>query len=343
MNLFRIVPKRTNKRKYHDNPYRDFGTVLLFVFLLPYVMACLWGHIGEETELFFGSEEEEREWIDEAYEIHISGKWGIKNLSMQEYLIQKLEMTMPREEGSFYETEALKAQAVLLRTELLGLFLFGEEEADDNVIILQDDALLYREKVNIYTKDEETPYREAVCATDGIYLSYENKPVKAAYFPISNGRTRNADEVMQNSHYPYLISVECPQDILAEDYQSHVTVDKEEYCRMIRELFAIGGEEIKESALWEDLEFIYDSAEYVAQAEWNGRTCSGERFRNAFGLNSASFYMEWGDDGITFYVKGVGHGYGMSQYGANKKAASGETFDNILENYFFQAELVKIE
>ena len=54
MNLFRIVLKRTNKRKYDDSPWRDAFMVLLFVFLLPYVIAYLWGHIGEESDLLFG-------------------------------------------------------------------------------------------------------------------------------------------------------------------------------------------------------------------------------------------------------------------------------------------------
>lgn len=71
--------------------------------------------------------------------------------------------------------------------------------------------------------------------------------------------------------------------------------------------------------------------------------CSGETFREAFQLNSASFRAEWGEDAVTFQVKGVGHGFGMSQYGADRKAAEGDTFDEILKHYFFQAELLKIE
>ena len=334
MNLFRIVLKRTNKRKYDDSPCRDAFTVLLFVFLLPYVIAYLWGHVGEESVLLFGYSDEKEEWIDTEYEVRLQGKWGSKQMTMQDYLIQKLKLVMPcdNEDGMTYELEALKAQAVLLRTQVWEMYL-----ADGGV--LQDDAFFYYVENN-YNQEEEALYEAAVCETDGIYLSYDGKPVKAAYFPVSNGRTRNAAEVVQNESYPYLVSVECRQDIMAKNFQSRVSFSKEEYCRLVKQVFHIDDE--KEN-VWNQLELTYDSAEYVKEAAVNGHSCNGEIFRNAFGLSSSCFYAEWNDESVTFFVKGVGHGLGMSQYGANERAISGETFDEILENYFFQAELVKIE
>ncbi len=338
MNIFRIVPKRTDKRKYGDSPYRDVLTILLFVFLLPYVISCLWGHIGEQTEVFRHKDEEETEWLDMRYEVAISGEWGKKRMTMQEYLIRKLHLVMPEEEdGSFYEEEALKAQAVLLRTELWSLFLAKESSAEE-LLVLQEDALLYPEEENAAW--DETPYREAVLETDGIFLSYEGKPVKAAFFPVSNGQTRNAGEALQSDKYPYLKGVECRQDIMAQNYQSQLVLTKEEYCKIIENLFAVNA---AEEGLWEGLEFIYDSAGYVTEAVLMDCRCSGETFREAFQLNSASFRAEWGEDAVTFQVKGVGHGFGMSQYGADRKAAEGDTFDEILKHYFFQAELLKIE
>lgn len=336
MNLFRIVQKRTNKSERNGSPYRDVLTVLLFVFLLPYVISCLWGHIGEETEVLFQKKKaEETEYIDEEYEVTLVGERGAKHVSMQEYLIRKLKVVMPKEEdGKMYEPEALKAQAILLRTELWSLFLSGED-----AVVLQDDISMY-EREETYTQEEEQLYTEAVLATDGIFLAYNGQPVKAAFFPVSNGQTRNADEVLLSESYPYLIRVECKQDILAKEYQSQVSVTKEEYCLAVRELFQT---ELASAEIWEHLKLTYDSSDYVIKAEINGSSCSGETFRYTFGLASADFWTEWEEDSVTFHVKGVGHGFGMSQYGANEKAVSGDTFDQILEDYFFQAELVKIE
>lgn len=334
MNLFRIIQKRTNKRKEKSSPYRDAITVLLFVFLLPYVISSLLGHIGEEADVL--NQKEEDFWVDEQYEVRISTEWGNRKISMQDYLIRKLEMVMDIEEenDSIYESEALKAQAVLLRTELWGLMLDGEE-----FIVLQDEAVLYYEK-EAFAEYTEKLYESAVRETDGIILAYEGQPVKAAFFPVSNGKTRQAAEVWANDSYPYLISVECSQDILSKKYQSRVRLSKREYCRLIGDLFQI---DAATQTLWDSPELTYDSADYVTKVEFQGNSCDGETFRNAFGLESASFRIEWEEESVIFHVKGVGHGFGMSQYGANEKAVSGETFDEILKDFFFETELVKIE
>jgi len=339
MNIFRIVQKRTNRRKHDENPYREVPAVLLFVFLLPYVISCLWGHIGEEAEVFSRIDEEETDWLDMRYEVVLSGNWGKKRMTMQEYLIWKLEMVMPEgDDGEPHELEALKAQAVLLRTELWGLFLAKEDSADEP-LILQEETFLYQDgEMNGWEKEDL--YRRAVQETDGIFLSYEDRPVKAAFFPVSGGRTRNAAEALQSGNYPYLIGVECGQDIMAADYQSQVVLSKETYCALAAPLFAGDGEK---EALWEGIEFRYDSAGYVVEAVFQGSSCNGETFRYALGLPSACFYADREENEIIFHVKGVGHGFGMSQYGADRKAVEGETFDNILTDYFFQAELVKIE
>lgn len=341
MSLFRIVLKRTNKRKYDKSPCRDVLTVLLFVFLLPYVISWLWGHIGEESYILFGYEKEEEEWIDTEYEVRLWGEWGNKRMSMQEYLIQKLKIVMPcdDETETVYETEALKAQAVLLRTQVWELYLADKDNLEGNTVSFQDDAFFYCID-NYYMKEEEARYREAVCETDGVYLSYEGHPIKAAYFPVSNGQTRNAAEIAQNENYPYLVGTECRQDILAKEFQSHVNFSKTQYCELVKQIFQI---EDAEEEVWNRLSLTYDSAGYVKEVEVNGHLCNGEVFRSAFGLHSSCFEVKWDEEGVTFYVKGVGHGLGMSQYDANQRALDGDTFDEILANYFFQAELVKIE
>lgn len=346
MNLFKIVQKRTSKRKQNDSPYQDVGAVLLFVFLLPYVISCLWGHVGEETEVLSFNLQEETNYLDAQYEIVLSGDWGKKTLTMEEYLIQKLALVMPQDEnGIIYEKEALKAQTILLRTEVWKLI-----EADQNAgsrktnIVLKDNITGYG--INEYSKEKSISsgqmnlYEEAVHETDGIILSYQGEPVKAAYFAVSNGQTRNAELVLGSDSYPYLKSVECKQDILAGNYQSQLCVEKEKFYQLASNVLGI---ENQEQIVWSELELIFDDVGYVIKVNMNGSECSGEAFRYAFGLNSACFEIEWKENEVVFHVKGVGHGFGMSQYGANRRAADGESFNEILENYFFQAELVKIE
>ena len=360
MNLFKIVQKKTDRSNCNNRLYRDVGAVLLFVFLLPYVISCLWGHVAEETEKVFGGDEKEGSQIDKKYEIILESNWGSRTLSMQEYLIRKLEIVM--EDGSTsYELEALKAQAVLLRTQLWTIFSNdGPDLNSETSVTIQDDISMYNTEVhskysvsfdNIQNKSDalsedtsETLYEKAVYETDGIYLAYDNQPVKAAFFPLSNGHTRDASQAWENISYPYLVSVECNKDIMSGDYQSQVVISKDEYCRGIEKIYG-DGEEVKNELNneWTNMEFTYDTAGYVIEVKFAGALCSGEKFRNEFGLNSASFQAEWNEDEVIFHVKGMGHGFGMSQYGANERAVSGESFEQILKYYFFQTELAKIE
>lgn len=330
MNLFKIVPNRTNKRKQKERPYQDAGAVLLFVFLLPYVISCLWGHVGKEAESFSSHKQEENN-LDTGYTVILSGDWGTRTVTMKDYLIRRLASVMPQEEeGTVYEEEALKAQAVLLRTELLGL-MQDDGQQTDKTIVVQNDMIGYDLPTTV-NKDILEQYEQAVVITDGIILVYDGEPVKAAYFAVSNGQTRNGA-------YPYLKSVECRQDILASDFQSEAVFHKPDFERLATEILKVS----EKTPDWEEMDFFYDDAGYVSEVTMGTASCSGETFRHAFGLNSACFEAEWQGENVVFHVKGVGHGFGMSQYGANQRALQGETFDEILNAFFFETELVKIE
>ena len=87
----------------------------MFVFLLPYVCACLWGHVGVEKDALRGNKRQIQTQENVSIRIRTDMEWGIWELTLEEYLIYKLEAVMP----GTYEREALKAQAVLLRTEVI--------------------------------------------------------------------------------------------------------------------------------------------------------------------------------------------------------------------------------
>ena len=48
-----------------------------------------------------------------------------------------------------------------------------------------------------------------------------------------------------------------------------------------------------------------------------GQKVTGQQVREAFGLRSACFTLEYKNDRFTFHVRGYGHCVGMSQYGAD--------------------------
>jgi stage II sporulation protein D len=77
-----------------------------------------------------------------------------------------------------------------------------------------------------------------------------------------------------------------------------------------------------------------DQMGYIIQADIGGATLSGEELRTALSLPSSCFYCKEVDGQVRIVTKGVGHGVGMSQFGANSMAAQGKDYREILETYF---------
>lgn len=305
----------------------------MFVFLLPYVCACLWGHVGEETGQVISDQEETEQ---ERYRVEAVMDWGIWELSMEDYLVYRLALVMPED----YAMEAMKAQAVLLRTELVSSY----RETDSAVLRVEERGL-----AGLYGKKQKeeilSECRRAVEETKGFYLVYQGEPIQASYFKISNGHTRDASEVWHTDRCPYLAGVSCEQDKTSTEYSSVVTVEKERYIERLRTLT---GEEYGEDILWQGGLFSFDSAGYMTEVVYaeEGKEevkIDGEDFRHLFGLDSASVEMERKEKNIIFHVTGVGHGFGMSQYGANCMAINGKKYEQILKSFFWGTELAKIE
>jgi len=308
----------------------------LFVFLLPYVCASLWGHVGEETEKL-----RQREGVPQAqeaagYEILVKYDWGVWALPLEEYLVYKLSAVMPQE----YEKEALKAQAVLLRTEVVEAL--REEDTKSLQISGGGMELWYETDTG---SEAYLPWRQAVEETAGLYLCCEGEPIQASYFKLSNGQTRDAAEVWDTDTRPYLTGISCVQDKAARDYSSIVKVSRTNYVRTLQARLTgnFSQQEILEGAA-----VSYDSAGYVTKVSFSAENketqeIDGEEFRYLFDLPSASFEMEQEKTQVIFRVTGVGHGFGMIQYGANCMALNGETYDQILAEFFFRTELAKFE
>ena len=325
MNKNGIDSKKTNKR--------DAGSFLLFVFLLPYVCACLWGHVGEETaklkkDVLAGQDD---------YMVEVAVEWGVWELPMEEYLAYRLCLTMPEE----YHLEAKKAQAVLLRTELAALY----QEQDEKKIVVDGEGLAkFYGNAGGETQEALRENRRAVKETEGMILTYQGDPIRASYFKLSNGFTRTAQESGEED-CPYLSKVACEQDQTSTDYHSAVRVDKETYISAVQGALK---ESVEEEKIWEGGEFFFDESGYMTKVSYRGENgaggeVDGETFRHLFGLNSASFEMSREKESVIFLVTGVGHGFGMSQFEANGRAESGETYKEILADFFLWTELANFE
>ncbi len=208
-----------------------------------------------------------------------------------------------------YETECLKALAVLIRSELM-------EKEDENIIVVSGNDIYYEyaKREALYGENREAieaKMDDAISQTGGMIAVSDNTVVAYNYHALSAGMTRCSEESE---------GVACIKSMEADGFITRVYISK--------------------SVCGEIGEITKDNAGYVEEMEVNGRKVSGEYFRNAHGLPSANFDIQDQGDDYLITTRGQGHGLGMDIYYANELAKQGYTYDQIL-NYFFRGFILK--
>ena len=256
---------------------------------------------------------------------------SIKNVNIEDYIIGVVAAEMP----ASFEPEALKAQAVAART--YAMYKKETRNLDYDLIIgTKDQAYQTNEELlkkwGVSFFKNYLKIRDAVLATEGEILTYNGQTINAFYFSMSNGYTENVESVFK-SDLPYLKSVPSTWDNESiKNYEFTKTISKEDFCKSLE----ITCDNIK-------IENIQKTtSNRVASITINGKTLEGTKVRNLLGLRSTDFTIECLDNDIKITTKGYGHGVGMSQYGANGMAKENHNYKEIL-NYFYQnTEISKI-
>ncbi|MCC8152113.1 MAG: SpoIID/LytB domain-containing protein [Lachnospiraceae bacterium] len=245
---------------------------------------------------------------------------------LEEQVVRVLAAEIPAD----YDLECLKAQAVIVRTNLSR----EGEDAEKG----WDEAAMREAWGEAYEKNLDK-IQTAVSETEGLVLTYEGELILAAYHRASNEKTRNAEEVPGQEAYTWLQSVPCQEDILAEGFLYVGYMEKEELAAALAELFP--DEEMNAEDLPGTLRIAErDSADYVTQVQYGETIVNGEAVRSALELQSSCFYFSELEGKIRIVTKGIGHGLGFSQYGAERMAEQGAVYTELL-SYFYQG--VKIE
>lgn len=215
--------------------------------------------------------------------------------------------------------DAIRAQAVLVRTEYLRRKIAGET---------QESALSVDEMASLWgSRDLQKNYeiaKSAVSDTAGEVLTYEGKPIYTAFHKVSAGSTRAVDQLNEEKT-PYLVSVACETDITSPDYLTVRFFSKKEFA----EALDLTGE-INLTGLKADS----DEVGYVKTIEIDDKKFTGDEVRSLLQLPSPCFYIKEVEGKVRVVVKGKGHGIGMSQYAAFEQAKKGAAYETIL-NYFF--------
>lgn len=341
MKKLRVFPTVKKRRIVSGFSIGNPGTILFLCLLMPYVITSFFGNIK-------GMQQEPGEAV-EAVSLggslmtgnrYVSNQTllGQEQIPLELYIADLLERTM----GEAYETEALKAQAVLIRSNL-----YFQREQGSGMQEGGYSVFLQDEKYGSVRITEKV--RQAVIQTKGVYLAYQDRPAAAPYFLVSNGATRNAQE-LGLTDYPYIKSVVCKRDFLSEDFSSSVRISQSRLyelweqmplCRVEEERLQELNREEAEGVLGMGL--YRDSIGYVLYVESQGKYVAGEEFRSCLHLSSAGFHLEAEEGEIRILCKGAGHGLGMSQFSANQMALEGKDYIDILSCFFQDTTITKTE
>ena len=295
---------------------KSFFAVCVLVVTVPYIITLLFQ--GGETS------------IDGISTQGIPGKAAFQavgaegtNVDVEGYLVGIVAKEIPLD----YQFEAIKAQVVIARTSLTAALGSGKKEFPE--------SMSREEIMELWGQDGfEENYRileKAVEDTRGEILTYEGEPVNAAFHAVSAGKTRSATE-------PYLSSVNSEMDIPSPDFLTVTFMEKKDFLKKLNE--SCPNEEIMEENVMDAVSIVQrDEGEYVLQVKIGETTVTGEDFRKYLDLKSSCFYIKEVEGKIRIVTKGLGHGLGLSQYGANELAKEGKNYKEILNYYYKNIEI----
>ena len=272
--------------------------------------------------------------------VMLSENGKIERYDEREYIIGVLAAEM---DISCHE-EALKAQVCACYTYMRYMKDTTDGERFNGADVSDDSAECQgyldenerREKWGENFEGNEKKAEKAVDAVLGKLITYEGKPILAAYHGISAGATEDAETVW-GKDYPYLKCVESAGDRLSADYSKTVVLSLSDFTERVIKI-----KDVNLSGDAENWLGKVDTSEngYVKSLYLGSTKVSGADFRKAFELPSCNFTISYDSGKFTVRTLGSGHQVGMSQYGADYMARQGFDWKEILEHYYANVEIM---
>ena len=209
-----------------------------------------------------------------------------------------------------WEMEALKAQAVIVRTYAVKYM----QKGTNRLYHLTSSTLhqLYRGD----NSDSGVSY--AVMQTRGEILTYNGEPIEAFYHSTCGGKTEFAEEVFGRA-YPYLKSVSSDCSISSYwIWQRRLSSRKIEKKLGLSGLKDIRITSYTKSGRVKELTFITENGTRVIPSK------DLRRFLGWKTLPSTWFSLRKKGNTFIFDGKGYGHGVGLCQWGAQQMAKNGD-------------------
>ena len=95
---------------------------------------------------------------------------------------------------------------------------------------------------------------------------------------------------------------------------------------------------------WDQVQIVSrDGGGYAQEVQLGSRAVTGDEACRLLGLPSPAFSLEEYEGKVRAVSQGLGHGYGLSQFGAGAMAREGYTAEEILGYYYPGAEIISSE
>ena len=292
------------------NKIKLFFAFLIILFLLPYIIS-----------------------------VFINGKNAVQGADSDNASVYLAGILAGETDGG-YEIEALKAQAVVLRTEL-----YRTEKEKQTILDKCLTQTQMKKKWGPKYEENLKKCQQAAQETKGIVLWYHETFAWAPFHQSSNGKTRDVQEVLGNADYPYITAKECPLDKAAEDEIQVHLIEYKEIQKRCREFLVAEEQKKAENGYgYEDFEIQeWDSSGYVRKMRIGETICTGDQFRDALKLPSSSFSIYESPHGLKIATVGKGHGFAMRQWTAQEMAKDGKNYEEILQYFYEGTELHHID
>lgn len=301
--------------------------VLLFVYLLTLNKD---ENIFDSKELLVDNElKEEKKSENVSHMVSIYYNNIDTSLDIEDYIIGVLACEMP----ASFNVEALKAGAVAARTFYLYKKNYEESYVAKNSDQCFIDESAMREKWNSEFDKYYNIIKEAVMTTKNEYIAYNDEPIQAFYFSMSNGYTEDVANVFSEEK-PYLVSIPSLWDKNIKSYEKVVSFSKSDF---LSKLGLPDSDEVNLNVI------SRNSSNRVNLISVNGKKFSGPNFRKLLSLRSTDYDIDVEDSIVNITTRGYGHGVGLSQYGANEMAKLGYNYKDILKYYYSGVEILTLD
>ena len=267
---------------------------------------------------------------------------NVEEVAIDDYIVNVVSAEMPAD----FELEALKAQAVVARTYTLYKI---QNKKHENADICDSYACCqaWISKEDRLSKWDESlresnwnKITQAVKDTQGKIITYERKPINAFFHSNSGGTTEIPVNVWGGTGYPYLQTVETAGEDAYSQYKSEVVFTQDDLIKKLKEKYSDISIKFDNN---DDIKILeYTDSGRVKTIKFGNKNLSGVETRTLFGLKSTNFEITKENNNYKFTVKGYGHGVGMSQTGADSMAKKGSKYEEIINHFYKDVEIIDI-